>query len=64
MTHPHKLTLNETACEHGFDEITDMLQDFADESSIPACCSEGCLVEPDGKCEHGFKSIFLAAGLI
>ena len=24
---------------------------FAD--SVPAACTEGCMVEPDGKCEHG-----------
>jgi hypothetical protein len=30
----------------------------------PACCSEGCEVEPDGHCEHGCPSVLVAAGLI
>jgi hypothetical protein len=31
---------------------------------VPACCTEGCEVEPDGRCEHGCPSILLAAGII
>ena len=27
-------------------------------------CNEGCTVEPDGECPHGYPSILLAAGLI
>ena len=30
----------------------------------PACCSEGCMTEPDGTCEHGFPSVLLACGMI
>jgi hypothetical protein len=30
----------------------------------PACCSEGCEVEPDGTCEHGNPSILLSLGMI
>ncbi len=25
----------------------------------PALCSEGCEVEPDGACEHGFPSLLV-----
>ena len=27
-------------------------------------CPEGCVVEPDGHCPHGFESAGLTAGLI
>lgn len=30
----------------------------------PACCREGCEVEPDGHCEHGCPSVLLALGLV
>ena len=26
---------------------------------VPACCSEGCTVEPDGHCSHGYPSVML-----
>ena len=35
-----------------------------DDSIVPACCSEGCEVEPDGVCEHGCPSVLVALGLI
>lgn len=34
------------------------------DSIVPACCSEGCEVEPDGKCSHGFPSVLIAMGVI
>jgi hypothetical protein len=34
------------------------------DSIVPACCSEGCEVEPDGTCEHGYPSVLLAYGMI
>ena len=40
------------------------LMDLIFSSVIPACCSEGCQVEPDGHCEHGNESVLLAEGLI
>ena len=33
------------------------LRDLVFESVVPACCSHGCMVEPDGKCEHGYWSV-------
>jgi hypothetical protein len=33
------------------------------DSIAPACCDEGCVVEPDGECEHGCPSILLALGI-
>jgi hypothetical protein len=34
-----------------------ILDDLFLESIVPACCSDGCMVEPDGMCEHGFESV-------
>lgn len=34
------------------------------DSIVPACCSNGCMVEPDGTCEHGHESVLLAMALI
>lgn len=42
--------------EFGEDELLD--------GSVPTRCPEGCMVEPDGQCPHGYKSVLLAAGLI
>ena len=51
---------NEEALEiHGLE-----LDDIVFESIIPACCSSGCEVEPDGKCEHGHPSVLLDLGII
>ena len=40
------------------------IYDVAFSSIVPACCSQGCQVEPDGHCEHGNESVLLAEGLI
>ena len=40
------------------------LMDCVFDSIVPACCSFGCEVEPDGTCEHGFPSVLVAEGLI
>ena len=46
----------------------DTLEDFTRqamwEATSPACCTEGCIVEPDGSCPHGCPSILIALGLI
>ena len=34
------------------------------DSVIPACCSDGCMTEPDGHCEHGHPSVLLEMGMI
>ncbi len=60
----HQLTLNELLRREGrsFEEIAEAVM-FGDENA-PALFSEGCEVEPDGSCEHGFPSLLRAAGLI
>ena len=46
--------------EYTDEELTDML-----DSGIAATdCPEGCEVEPDGTCAHGYQSIFLEMGVI
>lgn len=40
------------------------VEELAFASVVPACCSSGCQVEPDGKCSHGHPSILVAMGLI
>lgn len=39
------------------------MEDLMD-SVIPACCSDGCMTEPDGHCEHGHPSVLLEMGMI
>jgi hypothetical protein len=34
------------------------------DSVQPACCDEGCEVEPDGMCEHGGPGLSMAMGLV
>ncbi len=60
----HRLTLNELLTKEGrsFEDIAEVVM-FGDENA-PALCSEGCEVEPDGTCQHGFPSVLRAAGLI
>ena len=57
------LTPDELAEQEGI-ELSELLMEIFDDSLIPACCSEGCMVEPDGICEHGHPSIFLSLCLI
>lgn len=35
-----------------------------DEALGATDCPEGCLVEPDGECPHGYESAALTAGVI
>ena len=39
-------------------------QIIMEERHAVALCSEGCEVEPDGICTHGFDSILKACGFI
>jgi hypothetical protein len=40
------------------------IEEIAYSSVVPACCSSGCQVEPDGKCQHGHPSVLLQMGII
>jgi hypothetical protein len=58
----YRITADEALENAGIDmeEDADMLMD----SVVPACCKEGCEVEPDGVCEHGCPSVLIAMGII
>jgi len=56
---PYRISISATLAMHGIEGLEE-----CDDCIVPACCKEGCEVEPDGRCEHGCPSIFLAAGLI
>ena len=45
-------------------EFNEFMAECLDEGWSPTKCPEGCPVEPDGVCPHGFKSIALELGLI
>lgn len=48
----------------GYESVTECLEDVMfGTAHCPACCSEGCEVEIDGTCEHGFPSIARAMGV-
>ena len=55
----HRISVPKALAMARLDDITE-----CDDSVVPACSSEGCEVEPDGKCEHGLPSVLLVAGLI
>ena len=41
--------------EYSLDELMEM----ASAGTAPTECPEGCVVEPDGICPHGFESVLL-----
>ena len=45
-------------------EFSQFMAECLDEGWSQAVCPRGCLVEPDGVCPHGFKSIALELGFI
>ena len=54
------ISVDEALANSGYES----LMDIAFESIVPATCSHGCEVEPDGTCSHGNESVLLAYGLI
>lgn len=60
---PFRISLQSLAEREGHTDTLEFIETL-DDSIVPACCSEGCDVEPDGKCEHGCPSALLAAGVI
>lgn len=45
-------------------EFIEFMEICLDEGWSPTKCPEGCPVEPDGECRHGFKSVALELGFI
>lgn len=60
---PFRISLRTLAEEQGFSDTMEFIGTL-DDSIVPACCSQGCEVEPDGRCEHGCPSALIAAGFI
>lgn len=65
MKNAFRVSVREALEEEGFGSVEEFIDSgFASDSVVPACCSEGCRVEPDGRCEHGNPSVLLALGVI
>lgn len=45
-------------------EFIEFIEICLDEGWSPTKCPEGCPVEPDGICPHGYKSVVLELGFI
>ena len=63
---PYLITAAEALANEGFtpDTLEDFIRNALWESTSPACCTEGCIVEPDGACSHGCPSILIALEVI
>lgn len=74
---PHRITLQKLLDIEGIpytlskggkvrqtDEVLQYLESKVIDSIVPAMCSEGCEVEPDGTCPHGNPSLLISLGLI
>lgn len=60
----YKISAKQVAEDYGYDDVSEFLQEVCQDSIVPACCSDGCEVEPDGTCEHDCPSVLLALNLI
>lgn len=61
-----RISPRQIAEDEGYDDVLDYLEEtgVGYDSVVPACCEDGCEVEPDGTCHHGHPSILLAIGVI
>ena len=57
-----KISIKETLELHGIEPYE--IESLVFDSIVPACCEEGCEVEPDGTCPHGNPSVLLEMGVI
>lgn len=66
MKNPHRIPWKQALENAGFstDLDDDLTKSYLMDSSVTACCDEGCEVEPDGHCSHGCPSLLLAMRLI
>lgn len=63
FSNPYRISARQLAEELGV-ELMELLEESMMDGVAPACCTEGCEVEPDGRCEHGCPSVMLAVGII
>lgn len=64
---PYRLGLRTFRFENGLTDPevwTDQLGEWTFDGVCPALCTEGCEVEPDGRCEHDCPSVLLVLGLV
>lgn len=61
---PYRITVAKLAEINGFENKMDFIEECCNDSVVPACCDQGCEVEPDGRCEHGCPSPLIALGII
>ena len=63
---PYLITATDALENEGFtpDTLEQFTRNAMFDATSPACCTEGCVVEPDGACSHGCPSILIALGLI
>lgn len=65
---PYRLSAKETLENEGWEPSEEGILAYAQsamfESTSPACCTEGCVVEPDGHCSHGCPALLVALGMI
>ena len=61
----HKISVREVLDNEGYNDVTELLEEVIfDTRHCPAMCSEGCEVEVDGVCPHGFRSLALEVGVV
>jgi len=61
---PYRMKLSSLAKSYGYDDVTEFITEECNDSVVPACCTEGCEVEPDGRCSHGCPSPLIVLGII
>ena len=63
---PYLITATDALENEGFtpDTLEQFTRNAMFDATSPACCTEGCVVEPDGTCSHGCPSILIALGVI
>lgn len=65
VQNPHRISAAKALRDAGYDTVDDfLLSSEAHDSIVPACCDNGCEIEPDGHCEHGCPSVLLALHVI
>jgi hypothetical protein len=60
----NRMSVRKLAEVHGYDDVSAFLEEVCSDSVVPACCAEGCEVEPDGRCCHNNPSPLIAMGII
>lgn len=59
-----RITVVELERREGDDAVAIMEDVTFDFRECPAMCSEGCEVEVDGHCQHGFPSLAIHMGMV